>query len=57
MSYTLVEAAKYSNDKLQVGIIEKLVYDDPIFGKLKFKDIKGNGLTYNVETTLPDINF
>jgi len=57
MAYTLVEAAKYSNDKLQVGIIEKLVYDDPIFEKLKFKDIKGNGLTYNVETALPDINF
>ena len=52
MALTLVEAAKYSNDILQVGVIEKLVYQDPIFEKLQFKDIKGNGLTYNIEATL-----
>ena len=57
MAMTLVEAAKYSNDILQVGVIEKLVYQDPILEKLQFKDIKGNGLTYNVEATVSGAQF
>lgn len=52
MSMTLVEAGKRSNDILQAGIIEKFVYDDPILQRLPFKELVGNGLTYNVETTL-----
>lgn len=57
MALTLTEAAKYSNDVLQRGVIELIVKDDPILGKLQFKDIKGNGLTYNVETTLSTAGF
>jgi hypothetical protein len=57
MALTLVEASKYSNDILQVGVIEKLVYQDPILEKLQFKDIKGNGLTYNVEATMSGAGF
>ena len=57
MSLTLVEAAKYSNDVLQRGVLELLVYEDPIFEKLGFVDIVGNGLTYNVETTMPSAAF
>jgi hypothetical protein len=57
MAMTLVEAAKYSNDILQKGVVELLVKDDPIMGKLPFKDIKGNGLTYNEETTLSGADF
>jgi len=57
MSLTLVEASKYSNDILQVGVIEKLVHKDPILEKLQFKDIKGNGLTYNVEKTMSGAQF
>ena len=57
MSMTLVEASKYSNDVLQRGIVELIVKDDPILEKLKFKDIKGNGLTYNVETTMSTAQF
>lgn len=57
MALTLVEAAKYSNDILQVGVIEKLVYQDPILEKLQFKDIKGNGLTYNVEYSMSGAGF
>jgi hypothetical protein len=52
MALTLTEAAKYSNDILQIGVIEKLVYQDPILEKLQFKDIIGNGLTYDVEATM-----
>jgi len=57
MALTLTEAAKYSNDILQVGVIEKLVYEDPILERLQFKDIKGNGLTYNVEHTMSTAQF
>jgi hypothetical protein len=57
MSMTLVEATKYSNDILQKGVVELLVKDDPILEKLPFKDIKGNGLTYNQETTLSGADF
>jgi len=57
MALTLVEAAKYSNDVLQKGVIELLAKDDPILEKLQFKDIKGNGLTYDVETTMSTAQF
>ena len=57
MALTLAEAAKYSNDILQTGVIELLVYDDPILQRLPFKDILGNGLTYNVETTMSGAAF
>lgn len=57
MSMTLVEGAKYSNDVLQKGVIELLVKDDPLLERLQFKDIKGNGLTYNEETTLSGAQF
>ena len=57
MAMTLVEAAKYSNDVLQKGVVELLVKDDPIMEPLQFKDIKGNGLTYNEETTLSGADF
>lgn len=57
MSMGLVEASKYSNDVLQRGVVELLVKDDPILERLKFKDIKGNGLTYNVEKTMSGAQF
>ena len=57
MELTLVEASKYSNDILQKGVVELLVKDDPVMEKLQFKDIKGNGLTYNEETSLSGANF
>ena len=53
----MVEASKYSNDVLLKGVIELLVKDDPILERLKFKDIKGNGLTYDVETTMSTAAF
>jgi hypothetical protein len=57
MAMTLVEATKYSNDVLQKGVVELLVKDDAILERLPFKDIKGNGLTYNQETTLSGAEF
>ncbi len=57
MALTLSEAANYSNDILQVGVIELLTKDDPILARLPFKDIRGNGLTYNVEATRSGVDF
>jgi len=57
MAYTLVEAAKLSNDVLQAGVIELFVRDDPVLEKLPFIAIQGNGLTYNVETTEATAQF
>ena len=57
MALTLVEASKYSNDVLQRGVIELIVKDDPILSRLPFKDIVGNGLTYDVETTMSGADF
>ena len=57
MAKTLVDAAKLSNDVLQAGVIELIVKDDPIFAMIPFKDIVGNGLTYNVETTEATAQF
>jgi hypothetical protein len=57
MALTLVEATKYSNDVLQKGVVELLVKDDPILEQLQFKDIVGNGLTYNQESTLSGAQF
>lgn len=57
MSMTLVEAAKYTNDVKQRGVIEKLVYDDPVFERLQFKQIHGTGLTYVVEKTMSGAGF
>lgn len=57
MAVTLVEAAKYSNDVLQQGVVETMVEDDPILPRLKFKEILGNGLTYNRELTEDEAAF
>ena len=57
MALTLVEASKYSNDVLQRGVIELIVKKDPILDRLPFKDIVGNGLTYDVETTMSGADF
>jgi len=57
MAYTLVEAAKMSNDILQAGVIELFVRDDPILERLPFIEILGNGLTYNVEETEATAQF
>src|SRR4030067_2294076 len=57
MALTLAEAAKLSNDMLMQGVVETIVKDSPILQRLPFIEIVGNGLTYNRENTLPDIDF
>jgi hypothetical protein len=57
MALTLTEASKLSNDMLLQGVVETIVKDSPLLQQLPFIEIVGNGLTYNQEKTLPDIDF
>ncbi|OGO30701.1 MAG: major capsid protein [Chloroflexi bacterium RBG_16_56_11] len=57
MAMTLAEAAKLSNDMLLQGVVETIVKDSPVLQRLPFIEIVGNGLTYNQEKTLPNIDF
>jgi hypothetical protein len=57
MALTLTEASKLSNDILVQGVVETIVKDSPVLQRLPFIEIVGNGLTYNRENTLPDIDF
>ncbi len=57
MALTLAEAAKLSNDMLMQGVVETIIKDSPVLQRLPFIEIVGNGLTYNRENTLPDIDF
>lgn len=57
MALTLAEAAKLSNDMLVQGVVETIVKESPVLQHLPFIEIVGNGLTYNQEKTLPDIDF
>ena len=57
MALTLEEASKLSNDILLQGVVETIVKDSPILQQLPFIEIVGNGLTYNQEKTLGDIDF
>jgi hypothetical protein len=57
MAMTLAEAAKLSNDMLMQGVVETIVKDSPVLQRLPFIEIVGNGLTYNRENSLPNIDF
>jgi hypothetical protein len=57
MALTLAEASKLSNDMLLQGVVETILKDSPILQRLPFVEIVGNGLTYNQEKTLPNIDF
>ena len=57
MALTLAEASKLSNDMLLQGIVETIVKDSSILQQIPFIEIVGNGLTYNQEKTLPNVDF
>lgn len=54
---TLLQAQNLSLDSLLKGIIEVIVTESEILGKLPFKTIVGNSLKYNRESTLPTAGF
>lgn len=57
MPMTLVEAAKLSQDPIQQAVIEEYASSSDILMALPFEDIKGTGIHYNREDTLPGIGF
>jgi hypothetical protein len=57
MALSLTEASKLSNDILLQGVVETIVKDSPVLQYMPFIEITGNGLTYNREDALPDIDF
>ena len=57
MALTLAEASKLSNDMLLQGVVETIIKESPILRQMPFIEIVGNGLTYNQEKTLPNVDF
>lgn len=57
MAVTLVEAAKYSKDPLQQGVIEMFIQEGKVLDQLPLKEIEGNSLKYNKEGKLPGVEF
>lgn len=54
---TLLQAQNLSLDALLKGIIEVIVTESDVLKKLPFKNIVGNSLKYNRESTLPTAGF
>ncbi|MED4840402.1 phage major capsid protein [Weizmannia sp. CD-2023] len=57
MALTLQEAAKYSTDTLQRGVIETFARTSAVLELLPFMEIAGNAYRYNQEEALPGIAF
>ncbi|WP_406113956.1 major capsid protein [Kitasatospora purpeofusca] len=57
MSLSLAEAAKLSTTDLQRGIVETFVQESPILDRLPLMTIEGNAYAYNLEGTLPGVEF
>lgn len=51
MAITLAQSAVLSQDKLVKGIIEELIKESPLMGKLPFVELVGNALAVNREKT------
>jgi len=57
MALTLAEAAKLENDYLRRGVIETFGEYSPVLEDLPFMEVKGNSYRYNLEETLPGVEF
>lgn len=57
MALTLAEAAKYSQNDLQRGVVETFVIESVVLDRLPLLTIEGNAYAYNEELTLPGIEF
>lgn len=54
---TLTEAAKLSTTQLQRGVMEEFVIQGAILDQIPLMEIDGNSFTYNIEATLPGVEF
>lgn len=57
MAMTLTQAAVYSENDLQRGVIETFVQESPVLDRLPLLTINGNAYAYNEEATLPGVEF
>lgn len=57
MALTLAEAAKLSTDDLQRGVIETFVIESSVLDRIPLLPIEGNAYAYNVEESLPGVEF
>jgi len=49
MAVTLTQSALYTQNKLYKGIVDTLIYESPILGRLPFETMVGNALAINRE--------
>lgn len=52
MAYTLAEADKYSQNQLLSGVVETIVKESPMLGRLPFIEVTGNALKYLRENAM-----
>lgn len=57
MAFTLAEYAKMSQDELRRAVIETFAKSSAVLDSLRFSDIEGSALQYNIEKALPGIGF
>ena len=57
MALTLAQAADYSENDLQRGVIETFVQESRVLDRIPLLTINGNAYAYNEEATLPGVEF
>ena len=57
MAVTLAQAALLSTDDLQRGVIETFIVESAVLDRAPLMEIEGNAYAYNVESTLPGVEF
>ena len=57
MSLTLTESAKLSQTSLQRGVVETFTQVSSVLDRIPLLSIEGNAYGYNVEATLPGVEF
>lgn len=57
MAVTLAQAAVLSNDQVQRGVIETFILESTVFDRIPFLEIEGNAYAYNLEASLPGVEF
>lgn len=54
---TQVEWSKLNPNPLQSGVVEVFARENPVIALMPFTNVAGNAYTYNVEDTLPGVEF
>lgn len=57
MAVTLAQAAPLIQNPLERGVVETFVQESAVLDRIPLKDIAGNAYAYNVEDTLPGVDF